>query len=165
MSTSLAKNKLYKLDEILDEYEKSIGLPQYSSPGTEDELNQYLSMSRDELEKLTPEVCSHLVYRLSQYAFYLKRLFNREKTRVIWARQELMNIVAKASNSYDKFTKFDVKVSLITNDDEYAMSLQKILTYAEERVQRLEELAIYIKHLSDSMKNMQAAKIQLLRNA
>lgn len=159
-----AKDKLYKLDELLDSYEKQSGLPPCQAPGKEEELQRYLEMDRDEIEKLTPELCSQIIYRLSQYAFYLKRLFNREKSRAVWARQELTNMIAKLYGKYDKFTKFEINVALITKEDSYAQSIQKILTYAEERAQRLDELALYMKHLSDSVKAIQMTKVQMIRN-
>lgn len=163
MDNLSAKEQLQKIDTILDEYEKSVGLPISKSPGPEEELQNYLNMSRDELEKLTPEICAEISYRIAQFCFYLKRLYNREQTRVIWARQQLMNTIAQSVNNYDQFTKFEIKVALITKDNEYANSLQKILTYAEERSQRLHELSTFLKHLSDSIKNIAFTKIQLIK--
>ena len=82
-----AKERLEYVDKALDEYEKSCGLPIIKSPGTEDELNTYLTMNRDEMEKLTPENCAEISARLAQFAFYLQRLHNREKARHIWAHR------------------------------------------------------------------------------
>jgi hypothetical protein len=66
-----AKDELSEWDKILDEYEKSIGLPVYQSEVLpETELNQYLTMSRDALEKLTIEDCGQISYRLSQFSFH-----------------------------------------------------------------------------------------------
>jgi hypothetical protein len=159
-----AKDKLNYIDAILDEYETKCGLPICKAPGAEEELDRYLSMDRDEIEKLTPDLCSGILYRLSQYAFYLKRLYNREKSRVIWAKQQLNEIVAKEIDNYDKYTKSDINIAKIANSNSYALSLQKIMTYAEQRSVRLENMADFIKHLSDSMKAIQMTKVQMLRN-
>lgn len=159
-----AKERLETIDAALDEYESKCGLSKLTAPGAEEELDRYLSMSRDEVEKLTPDLCSGILYRLSQYAFYLKRLYNREKSRTIWAKQQLNEIVAKEIDNYDKYTKADINIAKITNGNSYALSLQKIMTYAEQRSTRLEELANFIKHLSDSMKAIQMTKVQMLRN-
>jgi hypothetical protein len=158
-----AKDKLAKIDQVLDEYEKKAGLPACKSPGTEDELEKLLSMDRTSMEGLYAENCAEIGYRLAQYAFYVQRLFNREKTRVIWAKQQLAETIAKSLGDYDKFTKHEVKVSLIIKENTYAESLQKILTYAEQRAQRLEFLATSIKNIADAMKNMQMAKAQMAR--
>lgn len=158
-----AKDKLTRIDQILDEYEKKSGLPICKAPGTEAELEGYLSMDRSGMEALQMEDCAAIGYRMAQYSFYIQRLYNREKARVVWATQQLTEIVAKSLDSYDKYMKFEVKVALIIKENNYAESLQRILTYAEQRAQRLEFLATSIKNIGDAMKNMQMAKAQMAR--
>jgi len=158
-----AKDKLLKIDTILDEYEKQMGLPICKAPGLEEELDKYISMDRKDMEALQPEVCAEIGYKLSQYAFYLQRLFNREKTRTIWARQQLTETIAKSLSDYDKYMKFEIKVALIIKENTYAESLQKILTYAEQRSQRLEFLATNLKNMTDALKYMGQAKSQISR--
>ena len=163
ITTKTAKERLEYVDKALDEYEKSCGLPMIKSPGTEDELNTYLTMNRDEMEKLTPENCAEISARLAQFAFYLQRLHNREKARHIWAHQELTSMIAKEVANYDKYMKFDIKVASIIKENSYASSLQKIITYAEQRTQRLELMALSMKNLSDSISNVRQAKVQMMR--
>lgn len=159
----MAKEKLKRIDDILDEYEKKSGLPTCKAPGEESELEGYISMDRKSMESLQSENCAEIGYRLSQYSFYLQRLFNREKARVIWAKQQLTETIAKSLGDYDKFTKHDVKVALIMKENTYAEALSKIVTYAEQRAQRLEFLANSLKNMSDALKNMQMAKAQMAR--
>ena len=48
------KEEVAHWDKVLDEYEHNMGLPHYSENCLpEDELQQYLTMSRDVLEKYT----------------------------------------------------------------------------------------------------------------
>ena len=68
MEKQIAVNKpsqeqVAEWDRILDEYESSVGLPQYSSSSfTGEELNGYFYMDRSQIEKLTPEDCGHFYY-------------------------------------------------------------------------------------------------------
>ena len=158
-----AKERLAKVDQLLDEYEKSVGLCALSSPGTEQELQEYLSMDRKSMEALQSINCAEIGYRLSQFSFHIQRTYNREKARVIWAKQQVTEVIAKSLGDYDKFTKYDIKVALIMKENHYADSLQKIATYAEQRAQRLEFLATSIKNIADAMRNMQQAKAQMCR--
>lgn len=158
-----ARDKIYKIDNILDEYEKKSGLSPCKPPGNEDELQKYLSMDRAELESIQQEKCAEIAYRLNQFGFYIQRLYNREKTRIIWAQQELTNTIAKSVNDYGQFTKHDVKVALIIRENTYAANLQKIIVYAEQRAQRLEFLATSIKYLADGMRDIRMARCQLAR--
>jgi hypothetical protein len=159
-----AKDKLNRIDQILDAYEQKVGLPSCKSPGTEEELNQYLNMDRTSMESLDMMGCAEIGYRLSQYAFYIQRLFNRETARVIWAKQELTDVISKSLVEYDKYMKFDTKVALIIKENGYANSVQKIVIYAEQRAKRLEFLSTSIKNIGEAMKSMQLAKSQMSRN-
>ena len=91
-----AKEDLQYWDSILDEYESSISLPKYSNQYgvSEQEINQYLSMSRDEIEKLTPEDCAQIAYRLAQFAFHIQRTLNREIARLNWSEETIKETIA-----------------------------------------------------------------------
>ena len=49
-----AKERLEKLDEILDSYETDLGIPKYTKAFYDDSTQQYLELSRDQIEILTP---------------------------------------------------------------------------------------------------------------
>jgi hypothetical protein len=158
-----AKDKLAQVDKMLDDYETSIKLPILGSPGEEDELNKYLTMDRDVVERLQPQDCRGIAFRLSQFAFYVQRLHNRESARIPWAKTELGNIIA-ASPNYDKFVKYDIQIGLIIQENTYAQALQKILTYAEQRATRLNSLSYCIKNLSDILMKGSYAQSQPREN-
>ena len=55
------KEELENWDKVLDEYENRIGMPTYTEEVLpEVELQKYLTMSRDVLEKTTPEDCGQI---------------------------------------------------------------------------------------------------------
>lgn len=141
------KDKLNKREEILDKYESNIGLPANVPPGPKEELEEFLSMSRDEVEGMTLEKAYSVSYRLSQFSFYIQRSINREKSIIIWAESELSSIVAKELDQYDQYMKYDAKVSLICSQNNAALELKRIITYAKQRCLRLESV-------SDGLKNM-----------
>ena len=96
-----SKEQVEYWDKILDQYENSIGLPQYNRDALpEKELNQYLSMNRDELEKLVPQDCGQIAYRISQFVFHLQRTINREIARYNWADEEIKITIADDINNY-----------------------------------------------------------------
>lgn len=150
-SLTLAKQKMGIVEKALDEYENACGLPHNNNPGNTTEIEGYLNMSRDMIEKLNPQDCTQIAYRLSLLGFHLQRCINRETARISWASTELKKIVAKESGNFDKFTKHEVKVELIQLNNSYANSLGRIINYAEQRVARLEFLTSSIKNLADIM--------------
>lgn len=160
MNQQTAKERLENIDNILDEYEKSIGVPS-CRPVEESELSQYLSMNKDMIEKLSPEDCAIISMRLAQAAFYIQRTQNKEKSRSLWANSELTKLIAVENSNYDKYLRHDLKVATIIKDNSYASSLYEISRYADQRVQRLEFLATSLKNLSDVLINVNRAKVQM----
>jgi len=154
------KDQVTEWDKVLDEYERSIGLGTYKNDALpEAELNQYFQMTRDELEKTTPEVCGEIAYRLSQFAFHIQRSLNRELARLNWADETIKETIADDINNYKGYGYIEKSYQAIKNNDK-AISLNKIKKYAKQRSDRLQYLANNIKHLSDIMLSIQKSKVK-----
>lgn len=156
-----AKEELHYWDRILDEYEQGLSLPSYtigcSVPETE--INSYLSMNRDEIEKLTPEDCAQISYRLSQFAFYIQRSLNREIARYNWSEDSTKEVIADEVNNYKGYGFVEKSLQAIKHNDK-ASSLNQIKKYAKQRTDRLSYLANSIKNLSDIMLSIQKTKVK-----
>jgi hypothetical protein len=154
------KEQVSEWDRILDEYENSIGLGTYKSDSfSETELNNYFTMTRDELEKTTPEVCGEIAYRLGQFAFHVQRSLNREFSRLNWADESIKDIIADEINNYKGYGYIEKSLQAIKHNDK-ASALNKIKKYAKQRSDRLQYLANNIKHLSDIMLSIQKTKVK-----
>lgn len=155
-----AKEEISYWDNILDEYENSIGLPKYgSSIMSEDELNNYLSMSRDEIEKLTPEDCGQVAYRLAQFSFHTQRTINREQARYDWAEDTIKSIIADEINSYKGYGYVEKSIQAIKHNEK-ASALEKIRKYAKQRLNRLSYIATSINNMSNVLLNIQKLKVK-----
>lgn len=156
-----AKEDLQYWDSILDEYESSLALPKYSSQyGVgETEINQYLSMSRDEIEKLTPEDCAQISYRLAQFSFHVQRSLNREIARYNWSEETIKETIADEINNYKGYGFVEKSLQAIKHNDK-ASSLNNIKKYAKQRIDRLSYIANSIKNLSDIILAIQKTKVQ-----
>ncbi len=155
--TSSAKDRLDAVDKVLDEYENALGLPSHQSPAEAAEINVYLSMNRDRIEKLSGEDCGQIAMRLMQYAFYLRRMRNREVARKGWANR-ILNDVVCAHPDYDKYKKHEVNMALVCRENSYAQKLGSILRYAEQRATRLDGMADDIKYMANTLENNRRAK-------
>lgn len=159
MNNKPAKEEMQDWDRILDEYESSIGIPKYSqSILPESELNQYLTMNRDELEKLCPEDCGQISYRLAQFSLFLQRTINREIARLNWAEENIKITIADEINTYKGYGYLE-KSNQAIKHNEKAGSLNKIKIYAKQRVDRLSYMANSIKNLSDILIAIQKIKM------
>lgn len=154
------KEQIEHWDKVLDDYEKSIGLGSYSSSSlNEEELNNYFTMSRDQLEKLTPEDCAQIAYRLGQFAFHIQRTINREIARYNWAEETIKETIADELNNYKGYGFIEKSLQAIKHNEK-AASLNKIKKYAKQRTDRLSYLANNIKNLSDIILSIQKTKVK-----
>ncbi len=157
-----SKEEIQYWDQILDEYENKLGFTKYSAEFIElpeSELNHYLTMNRDALEKLTPEDCGQISYRLGQFAFHIQRTINREIARYNWAEETIKETIADEINSYKGYGYIEKSQQAIKHNDK-AESLNNIKKYAKQRSDRLSYLANSIKNLSDILLSIQRNKVK-----
>lgn len=156
-----AKEELQYWDSILDDYESSISLPKYTTHYgvTEQEINGYLTMTRDEIEKISPEDCAQISYRLAQFAFHIQRTLNREIARMNWSEESIKETIADEINNYKGYGFVEKSLQAVKHNDK-ASSLNSIKKYAKQRIDRLSYMANSIKNLSDIMMAIQRTKVQ-----
>ena len=149
------------MDKVLDEYETGLALGPYNliNAFDEAELNTYFFMSRDAIEKQTPEDCAQISYRLAQYAFFLQRTINREIARYNWAEETVKETIADEINNYKGYGFIEKSIQAIKHNDK-ASALNKIKKYAKQRSDRLSYLANSVKNLSDIMLSVQKTKVK-----
>jgi hypothetical protein len=155
-----SKEELKHWDDILDEYERSIGLSSYKADVlSEAELDGYLTMNRDALEKLGPEDCAQISYRLGQFSFHIQRTINREIARYNWADETIKETIADEINNYKGYGYVE-KAGQAIKHNERAQSLNNIKKFAKQRSDRLSYLANGIKNLSDILISIQRNKVK-----
>lgn len=155
-----SKEELQYWDNILDEYEKGIGIPQYlESSFEEKELQDYLTMNRNAIEKLSPDDCAQISMRLAQFAFHIQRTINREQARHNWAEETIKEVIANEINNYKGYGYVEKSYQAIAGNEK-AFSLNKIKKYAKQRMDRLGFLANNIKNLSDILLSIQRNKVR-----
>lgn len=120
------KDKVKEWDEVLDEYEKGIGLPIYNGGKfSNDELEHYFSMDRKVLETMTPQDCGEIAYRLGQFSFHVQRSINRELARLNWAEENIKEVIADDINNYKGYGYIEKSMQAIKHNDN-ANALNKI---------------------------------------
>ena len=147
--TATTQNDL-KQDMIkkLDEFEASLGLPENVAPGEMEELQSYLTMSKDLIESFTPQRLISISIRLSQYSFYLQRCINKSKAIKTWATHQITRIASTEMLQHDKYLKHEIKLSLISQTNEAVKHLSIIIRDQEQIIDRLYDLSNNIRNLS-----------------
>lgn len=154
------KDAVQEWDKVLDEYESSIGFGSYSSNiFSEDELNLYFQMPRNQIEKLTPEECAEISMRLGQFSLHIQRTINRELARFNWAEEMIKETIADELNNYKGYGYVEKSIQAIKHNDK-ASALNRIKRYAKQRSDRLQYVANSIKNLSDIMLTVSKTKVK-----
>lgn len=154
------KQEVETWDKVLDDYEKGVGLPTYLGDGiSETELQEYLTMNRNVIEKLSPEDCAQISMRLGQFAFHIQRTLNREIARHNWAEETIKETIAFDINNYKGYGYAEKSYQAIAGNDK-AQALNKIKKYAKQRMDRLGYLANNLKNLSDILLSIQRNKVK-----
>jgi len=151
------KGQMNKVEAILDQYERAIGLPIFQENQEDSDVQRYISMDRNSMEKLTLEDCAIAALALGGYSFYLQRALNRENARVNWASTLLKKLVAGKESQYNG--SWDSQYHQVIKNDDYMTGILLIQQYAQQRANRVTYLATSIKNMSDLYVNLQKAKV------
>tara|TARA_R110001583_G_scaffold50182_1_gene156571 strand:+ start:426 stop:914 length:489 start_codon:yes stop_codon:yes gene_type:complete len=154
---STAKERLDQVEAVLDEYEGKLGIGGYSEDFHDQSVKKYMSMPRQQMEKITVEECAEAALLLGGFSFYLQRSYNREVARVNWATSNLKKMISGREQQYSG--SWDSQYYQAVKEDGYATKLDNIKTYAQQRADRLTYLATSVKNLSDLYINLQRSKI------
>jgi hypothetical protein len=149
---------LEKIDAVLDEYEKFHGLAKAPDLIPNHQLVQsYLEMSRDNLEKVSPEEIVNIVYILQQYCFHLQRLINREHARHNWAEAWLQRLGGEKVGNYTGYS-YQERLSQAIHEYDYLQKLFSIKLQTKERIDRLSFLPNRLTEMGNSLIEMCKAR-------
>jgi len=151
-----ALSRMRHVDDALDQYEKSIGLPEFSEDASNDDVKKYLEMTREQMELLSIEDCAQAALMLSGYCFYLQRCYNREISRINWAKGVLSKQISGREAQYKG--SWDSQYHQAINNDDFAKKVLTLKNYAQQRADRLTFLATSVRNISDLLVNLQRAK-------
>lgn len=131
-------------------------LPYNQLPGNQEEFKRYLSMDIAELEKLDTRDCANITYRLGQFAIYVQRCLNQEKSRSRVINNKIMSIIAPKINQY--YGAWDMQKVAAIQDNDVAQKLSEELLECEVKQDDLEYVSKGITELANYMKNLQFSK-------
>ncbi len=149
-----------KLDKILDTYKQKIGLP--ASVQHDFDTAQYFNMSRDELHRMSIEDCAEAVFLLNSLAYHIQMEYNRQLATNNWAKKSAKkHVVHKLNNYYGGWEQQELAA---IKDDDYANDLDKVARESQIRMDDINFTASAIRYLSDTLINLQKAKVGKNRN-
>ena len=85
-SWSIAHKTFNKLQDKLDNFDNSVGLPAHTR---NNKVCDYINIRHNDLLKLTPEQCSEIALDLASYAIYIQRELSREISYLNWVESKI----------------------------------------------------------------------------
>ncbi len=146
---------LTKYNEAIDLYEQSVGLGFSRSFKGDIAAAKYINMSLEDIRSISYETCNEAAIVLSQYAFYLQKLYNEEVAKANWATAQLRRVLADEVMQYNA-PSADERRMQATKHNDVAMGLEQARVEAQAKADTLAFLAARMDSLAD--KFLQARK-------
>lgn len=140
-----------QLNQLLDQYDEKLRLGLNVSPI--DSFTQYCSLSKDELDKMSPETCEEIAIELTQYSIFIQRELNRERSRLNWCEAYIYNIASKYWEDYDKYLKAEIKIPLIAKENPTLQKLLSLKAKLTSLIVNLDHIPMLIKGYADKFEN------------
>lgn len=152
------EEKMVQVNEVLDRYEEELGLPKFipNNPN-HDKVKDYLNMSREVLEALSPLSCAEISTMLTNYGIHIQRAYNRENAVKGWAETSMGYYISPKVKNYRG--SFDHQEMQAIREDEYSQKLLSVITKAQQRMDRLNFVASGIKALADKLDTLRISKL------
>jgi len=144
-----ANEKAKDVNAYLDRFEFDNKIVPIQRPEDESEISKIINLSPDLINKLTPDQCWEYAIRLSQYASYIQRMMNKEKTTEKWANGAIYDSAAKEFDQY-KFMSEDAKIAIIAETNNYVAELLRIKRASILKISRIE----YFSHALKDQANL-----------
>lgn len=144
-------------DRLLDEYERSLGLPPAFAAEVEQEATRLLNLPPAVLRKMSAEECGAAAFTLRQFARHLQRSVNREQARVAWCEENIDAIIAKEVHKYAGASFVERKLKAV-RESEAAAAVDRLRVHAKLRVERVSFLAAKVGDEAEALKSLQFTK-------
>ena len=144
----LSIEKLESFIKDLEEYTKFEGVAIIEH---NPEVESIINLSSFELKSLTSEECCEKAFVVQGYCNFLQKISNKHLARFKWCEELINHTVASRANNFDKYTKWEVKVTSIIREDDFIQKVWRVKRIAEGRVTILSDTVRDIRRQADTL--------------
>lgn len=126
---------------------------------TNSNVENILTLSAEELNKLSQELCLQYAYELYSYSEYIETIKHKENAILEWADSSIWFIICKSINQYgDKYTKWQEKYYAAIKENPLAVDILKIKNHAAARVSILTNKAETVRKMAELLNSLSSSK-------
>lgn len=152
-------HQVYERDGELQNNEiAKLHLPKPSVPYAADYYENVLSMTEDQINRLTIEECVKYEYILSSYSLYIKRAANIENSRIIYLKHKINMIISSIDT--ESYQSWDMRRYQAIMSNEAAKKFQDDLIVAEQKYARLSDIHFGVNNIADKIGTIRYIKQQ-----
>ena len=157
----IGDNARQEIESALNKFEKEkAGLP----PLSDSEAPKWMNMSVSEIKKKTPDQLNEAQYELLQYAIYIQRLINRNKSWERWAKSKLDEITSLMIPKVGEGYGFNERMLMAKNSPDPCKKLNAFLRKIQMENDRLWGIPDYIKLMSNTIKDIKISNMHYERS-
>lgn len=156
MEDEAYRKLLEETNEMLDDYERSLGIPRMTIGS---KIEDYLNLTREEIKKLSPEDCGEIAYIVARYAYYLQDKHNRQIANMNRAEANIKIIIADKIDQYTGYG-YEEKKNKAIKDNELAMKLEYVRVNAKLRSDYLFMQAQRVEFMAKLLNDMKFIKVK-----
>ena len=153
---SIEENVRNEIEEALNKFEDSIGLPRLQKI----EAPTYLNMNVGELRKKSVIELSEASIELNRYSFYIQRIINKNKGWERWAKSRSDEVTAILIPKLPQYYGFNERELIARTRHPLSQKINKFLTQIRLELDRLYDVPNQIKIISDSIKDLKFATMR-----
>ena len=131
--------QLDKVNDILKSYVDGCGI---NIAVSKVDMSEYFNYTIVQLKALDYEDCLSISGVLLQKSTQLQLEINRHTRTKNWAEHCIEHYIASKLGSYDKFTPYDVRKTLATQDHEYTRKLDQLIRAAQLHIDTLQYMKL-----------------------
>lgn len=151
------RESLARLDDRLDAFEQSIGVPGGIPGAVQSRCSSLLLMEPEQLHRMDASECGEAACSLLQLAWHLQKSLNRERSRMTWADEAVKRCVASRVGKVPG-SSYEERRHLVLSADERARQIEQVRMDAVLRVERLNGLAARVDALARALLSLQSTR-------
>jgi hypothetical protein len=143
-----ANERLEQFLKYIDDYIQS---KNFIGPSFNEEFKIPENMGLDQMNFLTRDDCFNYAYMLYQYADFVARELSKNKSIILYCEDALNKILSREMVDMPQFTKHDMKVASILNENAVANKINDWKIVAQSRVDFLQNKEYNLRKKADCL--------------
>lgn len=144
------KERLERMNELLDNEELEIGLPKFNFANSENDAAHILTMPYSVMSKLSSIECGEKAWVLREFSFHLQRAVNRKQAEIRWANECITKEITPKLAGTPGYSVEERRINACRGNDA-CEKYQAVVVNASLRVERLAFLSSKIDQMAHTL--------------